>query len=81
MKFCTLLRAGVAQDEAFAGCDAVDDGHRFGLTPDGTLRHAEGAHLPDDRVVAFGMVRGNMASLYGEPEPCGHPAGTPEAIP
>jgi hypothetical protein len=75
VKFCTLLRNG-----EFGGCDAVDDDHRFGFTADRALCHTEGAHLPGDRIVAFGAVRGSMTDLYG-PEPCGHPAGTPEAVP
>ena len=79
MKYCTLLKAGAGQDEAFAGCDAVDDDHRFGLTPDGTLRHMEGIHLPRDRTVAFGAARGDMADLYPSLTPCGHPEGVPGA--
>ncbi len=79
MKFCTLAKVregGTTGD--FAGCDAVDDDHRFGFTADRTLCHTEGVHLPGDRIVAFGAVRGSMTDLY-ELEPCGHPAGTPEA--
>ena len=80
MKYCTLFRDGNATE--FISCDAVDDGHRYGPSADGTRWHVEGAHLPGDRIVAFGMVRGNMAGLhtdYTNLTPCGHPEGTPGA--
>ena len=69
MKYCT-----VRQDGEFYSCDTVDDGHRFGTSADGKFRHVEGVALPDDRIVAFGMVRGNMADLYPVLTPCGHGA-------
>jgi hypothetical protein len=80
VKFCTLAR--VREDGGtgdFSRCDAVDDDHRFGFTPDRSLCHVEGAHLPGDRTVAFGLMRGSMTDLYAEPVPCGHPEGTPDA--
>lgn len=80
MKFCTLVQVAASQDTGIIGVDAVDDAHRFGLSADGQVRHAEG--WPGDRKIrAGGMVRGRMADLYAfaEPEPMGHPEGTPEA--
>jgi hypothetical protein len=80
MRYCTLTKAVGGE---FIGCDAVDDAHPYGLTPDGNLLHTEGVYLPEDRWVAFGAARGNMADLYSDPHasltPCGHPEGTPDA--
>ncbi len=78
MKYCTLFKTGVDQDAAFVSCDAVDDDHRFGFTADQSLCHVEGVHLPDDRIVAFGMARGSMTDLYPELTP---PAATPRGFP
>ncbi len=77
MKYCTLFKDGIAT--GFIGCDAVEDDHRYGLSADGTHWHVEGVHLPDNRIAAFGMARGNMTDLYPVLTPCGHPAGTPDA--
>ncbi len=81
MRYCTLFKDGNATE--FIGCDAVEDDHRYGLSADGTHRHVEGVHLPDDRIVAFGAARGNMTDLYTDLypvlTPCGHPEGVPGA--
>ena len=80
MKYCTLFKDG--NPATFTGCDTVEDDHRYGLSADGTHWHVEGAHLPGDRTVAYGLARGNMADLYtGHTNltPCGHPEGTPDA--
>lgn len=80
MKFCTLTKVrddGRTGD--FIGCDAVTDEHRFGFTADREFCHVEGARLPGDRIVMFGMMRGKMWDPDAESTPCGHPEGVPDA--
>ena len=75
MEFCTVYRDG-----EYWSCDAVSAGHRHGRSGDGHWHHAAGAHLPGDRIVAFGMMRGHWTP-EGIPvsEPCGHGPMVPEA--
>jgi hypothetical protein len=79
VRYCTLFKDGDGHAAEFVACDAVEDGHRYGLSADGTHWHVEGVHLPDDRIVAFGAARGSMTDLYPELTPCGHPEGVPGA--
>jgi hypothetical protein len=68
MEFCTVYRDG-----EYWSCDTVSAGHRHGTSSDGHWRHVQGARLPGDRVVMFGMMRGHWTP-EGIPvsEPCGH---------
>jgi len=79
VKYCTLVKVRGGDVTEFIRCDAVDDGHRYGFTADRAACHLPGVHLPADRIVAFGMARGNMTDPYPVLTPCGHPEGTPDA--